>query len=424
MADLGDTNSQSPRFRYFPQKPMSLQELEIPESVVADILLRRVHRDGISSLQSLSQSLKLSFSIVSGVFQKLRSQQLFDISGLEGNNYFFSLTNAGRELAENRLRLSRYSGPAPVSLEAYSSAVKAQAGQLQINGTKLRKALFDLVLPDRFLDQLGPALVSQNSVFLYGPTGNGKTSVAIRIPRVYNDLVFIPYAVEYDGQIILIHDPSVHREIEVRAANLDPRWVLCERPCIAVGGELDLSMLELRYDDTSGTYVAPPQMKANNGVFIIDDFGRQMITPQHLLNRWIIPLDRNIDYLTLSHGRKFQTPFKIMVVFATNMQPRELGDEAFLRRIRNKVYVGAVEDGDFDGIFRRLLSERKLPFDPDIFETLRSLCRENSRREDLSACYPIDILNIVISISKYEEQPVQINREILKRAASIYFSRT
>jgi predicted ATPase with chaperone activity len=273
------------------------------------------------------------------------------------------------------------------------------------------------------LDQLGPALISQNSIFVYGPTGNGKTSLAERMLRVYQDAILIPYSVEVDGQIISLYDPVVHQKIENDDPNSDPRWITCRRPCIVVGGELIPSMVELRLDEASGIYAAPLQMKANNGIFIIDDFGRQLMSPRDLLNRWIVPLDRRVDYLTLRYGVKFQIPFELMVVFSTNLDPSDLADEAFLRRIHNKIYVEAVEPPVFDQIFERVVTARGIPSEPDSSEFLRKICLREGRVE-LRACYPADICEILVSISKYEGRPIQMTKADMERAASLYFAKT
>jgi len=284
-------------------------------------------------------------------------------------------------------------------------------------------AFSDLVVTDHLLDQLGPALISQSSIFIYGPSGNGKTSLAERMLRIYQDAVLIPYAVEVDNQIISLYDPVVHHKLELDDPDIDPRWVLCRRPCIVVGGELVPSMVELRLDDTSGIYAAPLQMKANNGIFIIDDFGRQLMSPRDLLNRWIVPLDRRVDYLTLRYGVKFQIPFELLVVFSTNLDPRDLADEAFLRRIHNKILVDAVDPQTFDQIFQRVVSAKRVPSEPDSSEYLRKLCLKNGRKE-LRACYPLDICNILVSISEYEKRPIQMTKAELERATELYFAKS
>jgi predicted ATPase with chaperone activity len=287
----------------------------------------------------------------------------------------------------------------------------------------LRAAFSDIVVPDRLLDQLGPALISQNSIFLYGPSGNGKTSIAERMLRVYQDAVLIPYAVEVDNQILSLYDPVVHTKIELDDPDIDPRWVLCKRPCIVVGGELIPSMLELRLDESSGIYAAPLQMKANNGIFIVDDFGRQLMSPRDLLNRWIVPLDRRVDYLTLRYGVKFQIPFELMVVFSTNLDPSDLADEAFLRRIQNKIEIEPVAPQVFDMIFQRVVSTRNLPADYDAAEYLRKLCLSDGRTQ-LRACYPQDIVNIIGAISQYETRQVQVSKPDIERAVQLYFARS
>jgi len=403
---------------------ITLQELDIPEAVVTELMVRRIYMDDKSDIESISRALRLSFPVVHSIFQRLREQQLIEVTGMSGNNYNFCLTSAGRELAERRLKVSQYCGPAPVSLQSYTAMVKAQIPKRALTREQLKTAMSDLVVTEEFLDQLGPALISQSSLFLYGPTGNGKTSVAVRLQRVYRDPILIPYAVEFDGKIIVLYDPAVHNKVDDGGENgkEDLRWVLCERPCIVVGGELDISMLELQLDANSGVYAAPVQMKANNGILVIDDFGRQIVAPRNLLNRWIVPLDRRVDYLALSYGVKFQIPFATMVVFATNLAPQELADEAFLRRIRNHVYVEPCKPDLFDRIFDRLVAENKLSSEPGSAERLRALCLQASGGQ-LRACYPLDILNIIASISAYEQRPIHITKADLERAASIYFTK-
>lgn len=403
--------------------PQTLEELRLPESLVLDLVLRRLLLEGFSTLQSLSKALRLSTAIVHQAFNQLRSQQVVEVKGMIGNDYRFALSQAGKELAADRFQISQYAGAAPVSLEDYHTVVRAQAAKVQLDRKTLRSALSDLVVTDELLDQLGPALISQSSIFIYGPSGNGKTSIAERMLRVYQDAVLIPYAVEVDHQIISVYDPVVHHKLEIEDPDVDPRWVLCRRPCIIVGGELVPSMVELRLDETSGIYAAPLQMKANNGIFIIDDFGRQLMSPRDLLNRWIVPLDRRVDYLTLRYGIKFQIPFELLVVFSTNLDPYDLADEAFLRRIHNKIYVGPVDPATFDRIFQRVVAAKRIPAEPGSAEYLRKLALQDGRRE-LRACYPLDIANIIVAISSYEGRPPQINRAELERAVQLYFAKS
>jgi predicted ATPase with chaperone activity len=309
-----------------------------------------------------------------------------------------------------------------VSIKEYGAAVRAQSAKVNVDREVLRNAFSDLIVSDHMLDQLGPAIISQSSIFIYGPTGNGKTSLAERMLRVYKDAVLIPYAVEVDNQIISLFDPVVHHPLDNDETDVDPRWVVCKRPCILVGGELVPSMLELRLDESSSIYAAPLQMKANNGILLIDDFGRQLMSPRDLLNRWIVPLDRRVDYLTLRYGVKFQIPFETMVVFSTNLEPSDLADEAFLRRIQNKILVEAVDAPAFDQIFDRVVKARRIDAEPDSAEYLRKLCLRQGRTE-LRACYPADICTILTSIGRYEQRGPVMSKSELERATALYFAK-
>jgi len=396
---------------FSPAIPETLEALGISENLVLDLVVRRLLLEGTSTLSSLSKKLRVSIPIVDHTFRYMRAQQLVEVKGMSGNDYHFTLSAAGRQLASERFQISQYAGACPVSLDEYHAATRQQAAKLQIDRRALRQSFADLIVTDRLLDQIGPALISQNSIFVYGPSGNGKTSIAERMLRVYQDA------------IISIYDPVVHHALEVNDPDIDPRWVLCKRPCIVVGGELIPSMLELRLDEASGIYSAPLQMKANNGIFIVDDFGRQLMSPRDLLNRWIVPLDRRVDYLTLRYGVKFQIPFELMVVFSTNLEPSDLADEAFLRRIQNKIFVESVSPAVFDQIFDRVVAARRVPSEPDSAEYLRLLCLREGRTE-LRACYPGDICNILESISRYESRPVSMSKPDMERATSLYFAKT
>jgi hypothetical protein len=392
------------KLRFSPETPKNIEQLDIPQSLVEDIIMRHLYTKSSSSLKTLCDSLKLSLPIVQDVFQRLRKQQLFEVTGMQGNDYNFTLSGIGRERASKLFDTCQYSGPVPVSIENYITAVNAQALKINFNRSFLKKAFSDLVLTDIFLDQL-------------------KTSVAVRLFRVYQDAVLIPYALEFDGQIIVLYDPAVHQNLDIKGSyDLDPRWALCRRPCIIVGGELEPKMLELQMEESSKVYAAPLQLKANNGILIIDDFGRQIISPQFLLNRWIVPLDRRVDYLTLRYGVKFQIPFEMIVLFSTNLDPNDLADPAFLRRIQNKIFVEPVNPEVFDRIFYRLVEEKNLTCETNSAEFLRELCRSLGTG-DLQACIPADILEIVTSIDRYEGRPFELSKENLRRAAMLYFTK-
>jgi predicted ATPase with chaperone activity len=407
---------------HWPLAPRALAELKIPHTLVTNLMLRHLRTRGVSTIASLNESMKLSVSVIESLFEELRKLQLIHVKGMVGNDYAFELTSLGRNQASENSEFCNYAGPAPVSLGEYYQAIRAQAAKVKVNREGLRAALSDLVVSDRLLDQLGPALISQQSLFLYGPTGNGKTSYAERLVRVYGDTVVMPYTVEVDGQIVIVYDPVVHHKTQIDTQGLDPRWVVCQRPCITVGGELAANLLDLQIDKASGTYLAPLQMKANNGMLIIDDLGRQTISPQELLNRWIVPLDRRVDYLTLSYGMKFEIPFELLVVFATNLHPADLADEAFLRRIPNKISVDTVNEQMFDQIFERVAAQHGFPSDPASAKHLRSQCLRRGG-DKLRACQPHDIFQILDWISEYEERPAQLNPSELDRAVELYFAR-
>ena len=406
-----------------PRIPDTLEHLHIPRALVNDLILRHLWLHGSATLRALHDTLKLSYPILETLFHQFRQQHLLEVKGMVGNDYAFTLTAAGRSQATARYEVCQYVGPAPVSIGEYERVVKSQAAHVHLSRESLRAAFHDLVLPDNLLDQLGPSLIGHQSLFLYGGTGNGKTSIVERILRVYKDTVLIPYSVEVDGHLITVFDPVVHRTVPCDDELLDPRWVLCERPCITVGGELSASMLELSLDESTRVFIAPSQMKANNGILLIDDFGRQMISPRELLNRWIVPLDRRVDYLTLSSGMKFQAPFELMVVFSTNLNPKDLADEAFLRRIQTKVHVDNVSAEVFDEIFQRLMDRQQAAAEPGCAEYLRERSLA-AGAPCLHACFPADILRLVKAIAEYEGRPVRMTRPNIDRAVALYFAKT
>jgi MoxR-like ATPase len=411
------------KLSYFPEKPLTAELLGIPWSLMVDLVARRLHYDGQSSLYMLQESLKMPLPVVDSVFRFFQKEKLAEIKGLSGQDFQVALTGAGRQFALERMRACHYAGPAPVPLFAYHQVVNAQAARPTVSRERLKRAMDDLVVTDDILDKLGPALVSQKSLFLFGSTGNGKTSLAERLARVYDDLIVIPHAIEVDNQVISVYDPVVHERVTIDAPMLDERWVVCRRPEVMVGGELTHEMLELRLDSTTNIYTAPVQVKANNGVLVIDDFGRQVMTPAEMLNRWIVPLDRKVDYLNLSYGLKFQVPFQVMIAFSTNLEPTKLLDRAFLRRVPNKIYVPPVSEETFWDILKREADKRRLQVDMSICEHMIMRCREKAGHW-LRACYPRDLLDIIVAIDEYEERKPCLSNDQVDRAAGIYFSET
>ena len=399
--------------------PRSEADLGIPESLVQELFLKHVFRKGSGSIFGLARSLCLTVGIVEGVFHRLKTRQMIEVRGMTGDDYNFTLTNAGKAETLERMQLSRYCGPVPVSLETYQKAVRSQIFSTRVNRAQLCQAYGDLTLEPDLLNQLGPALASCKSMFLYGPSGTGKSSLAERLLRVFDEPIGIPHALEVDGSIVTVFDPAVHAVVHDPPDDHDRRWVWCTRPCIIVGGELVANMLEAHREGDNGSYTAPLHMKANNGVFVIDDFGRQLIAPRDLLNRWIVPLDRRIDYLTLASGQKFEVPFEVFVVFSTNLNPMELADEAFLRRIPNKILVDAVSANVFDEIVTRRLESQKWTAEPGSPDHLRGLCKD--RGGDLRPCYPRDMFRIIESIASFEERDPWLNIPDINRAAELYF---
>jgi len=363
--------------------------------------------------------MKLPLELAETVFRRLNDQQYVEVKRMLGDDYIFSLSPAGRKLAAERALSSRYAGPAPVSLKAWSEAVRAQVSHVQITREKLHRAFKDIVVSDELLDALGPALISRGAIFLYGPSGTGKTTISERLTRVYEDAIVVPWAIEVDGQIVTIVDPAVHEAVAFPDLDIDPRWLVCRRPFVAVGGELVNTMLDLQKDETTGAYSAPLQMKASNGMLLIDDFGRQMMSPRDLLNRWIVPLDRRVDFLSFGSSGKFDVPFELQIVFSTNLAPNELADEAFLRRIPNKILVPAVDPDSFDTILHLIAAARGMEFEDGSEAFLREICLRHS--PDLRPCFPRDICQAIRAIATYENQLGVITHEDIERAATGYF---
>ena len=346
--------------------PESVAETGVKHNVLEELTLKVLHLSGPMSMRDMSTHTRLSLLVVNELLRRMRSEQLCEITGMSGNIPQIAITSRGRSRAAELSLGNHYAGPAPVSLESYTQQVRDQSVRgLEVHSPEIERAFSHLVLDAGILEKLGTALNSGTSIFLYGPSGTGKTTIATALAEVLAvDRVWIPYAVEVDGQILTVFDPHVHAEIDDPIAQGgDARWVLCHRPTVSVGGELTLEMLELQFSPITKFYTAPVQMKANNGVLIIDDFGRQRFRPEELLNRWVVPLDRRVDFLTLAGGKKIEIPFEPCVVFATNLNPATLADEAFMRRIQTKIKIGAVSDEQFHAIFQAVCAVGALQYE-------------------------------------------------------------
>jgi predicted ATPase with chaperone activity len=405
------------------RKPQSISELDVRQAVLEDLALRTLYLSGALSILDLSSKTRLSFGVANELFCRLRAEQLCQVTGMTGNIPQISITSQGRTRAMELLSQSHYAGAAPVSLESYVGQTRLQSVQnVEVHAADVERAFAHLVVDNETLRQFGTALNSGSSIFLYGPAGTGKTVMAETLSRVLaEDEIWIPYAVEVDGQIITVFDPAIHMRVPVsELESRDDRWVRCHRPAVMVGGELTAEMLDLQFNPISKFYVGPVQMKANNGVLIIDDFGRQRIRPEELLNRWVVPLDRKIDFLTLAGGKKLEIPFEMLVVFATNMSPAELVDPAFLRRIQTKIKIGAVSNEQFSEIFRRVAAEEKVQFDPDICDDLIEFIH-GTLNQELRSCYPRDIMNQVCWAARYEGRRPYLDHSTLVQAVTAYF---
>ncbi len=405
------------------RKPRSIAEIDVPEPILEDIGLKTLYLHGPFSILKLAKLTGLSFDLAEHIFSRLRAKLLCEVTGMLGTVPEIAISSHGRTRALELLSQNQYSGVMPVSLESYVAQVRKQSVRsMKVRAPDVKRAFAHLVFDSETLSQFGTALNSGAAVLLYGPPGVGKTSAAEALSQVFaEDEVWIPFAVEVEGQIITVYDPAIHGSAkDVENNDGDRRWVRCKRPKVTVGGELTVEMLDLQFNPTSKYYDGPPQMKANNGILIIDDFGRQRIPPEDLLNRWVVPLDRKIEFLTLVGGRKIEIPFEMLVVFASNKDPETLLDPAFLRRIQTKIKLSAASDEQFSEIFYRVADDHELKVDPDVLKELIVFIRDKFKQE-LRACYPRDLVNQVCWKAQYEGREPCLDRWSLMRAVKTYF---
>lgn len=423
---LSDELTEAPRS--IPRRPRTIDETGLSLSYISDLVLRALYVVGELTGQELSDLLALSYDgVLDQAIRYLRKEQMAEVKGagsMSERAYRYQTTHKGAERAKELGDRSQYLGPAPIPLETYSEMMAQQAiNGLLADEQGIREALAHLVLNSALIQQVGPAINSGRSIFLYGPAGNGKTSVAEAIANLFTKAIFLPHAVIIDGQIIKTFDPIHHEEIPLPAsdaATFDRRWVQSKRPVVVTGGELNMDSLDLIYNPISKYYEAPLQMKANGGLFIIDDFGRQQMPPRDLLNRWIVPLEKRVDYLTLHTGKKIEIPFDELIIFSTNLDPKDLVDEAFLRRIRYKIEIGNPTPTQYREILRRVCKSKNIPYSD---EALRYLLTEQyaKRGLDLRAVHPRDLVDQVIDMANFLRTTPTMSRELLEAASRSYF---
>jgi predicted ATPase with chaperone activity len=411
-------------------EPQSTEDLQVPQSLLFDILLRLLYNEGNVNFRRMAQVTRVP-TVLPAILEWLRGEHLVEISqastSLGHLNYVYKLTDGGEERARDAMERSAYVGPFPVPVHYYNHAMELQTASLRsVEVEQVREALKDLVLPDDFHRRIGPAVNSGASLFLYGPSGNGKTTIAQKMAALIagTDPIWLPYTLTAGGQIIQIHDRLFHINAEETQDALklqgDGRWGLFKRPSVQVGGELKMEALDLRYDPVAKIYEAPLQLKANGGMFLIDDFGRQQVSPVDLLNRWIVPLESGVDYLRLRTGQTVVVPFRELIVFSTNLDPFKLADDAFYRRIQMKVGVFSPDEERFHKIYERVCEEMSITFDLLTYQHLVKKWYVQVERA-FQAVHPRDLLRIVQALCEYEKIPVQTRPDLMDEACESYF---
>ena len=414
-----------------PPVPATLADTGLAVDQVEQLLIKTLYGGEATGL-TIADRMRLPFTMLEPLIERARNAQLVEVRGSAGSGsstYRYALTDAGRDRARQFLEMSQYVGPAPVPLAAYVAQMRAlQAARGYIDHDRLKQGFSHLIISDHVLEQLGPAVNAGKAVFLYGPPGNGKTVIAEGLGRALGGDMYMPHAIDVDGHVLTMFDPINHESLEADAepsgvisiAPRDRRWVRIRRPVVMVGGELTLDQLDLTFNPMTKFYEAPIQLKANGGVFLVDDFGRQRIRPQELLNRWIVPLESRFDYLTLHTGKKFQVPFDVLTVFATNLDPASLADEAFMRRIPYKIPIVDPTTDEFSQIFDLNCKRRNLRFHQVMVAYLQRRHYAPSGRP-LRSCHPRDLLDQVTALCRYRGIEPVITRELLDAACASYF---
>jgi hypothetical protein len=412
-----------------PPAPKTLADMRLPTVMMRDILIKTIFRKNLDLVSDLSKAVCLPIPVVQELVDMCRTQRLIEATGSmtsEGAGEMgYQLTDGGKARALDALAQSEYFGPMPVPLEVYREQVARQSVRnMQITRAQLTGAMGHLILPDALLGNLGPAVSAGRSILMYGPPGNGKSSISNGIRDSLGDHVYVPYAIEYASQVITVYDPIVHNRVVEEAQDpnslrritrYDARYVRCQRPAVITGGELTIDMLDLVYNPTAKTYQAPLQLKSTGGIFIVDDLGRQKEPPQAIVNRWIVPLEESKDILALQSGEKFEVPFDTLVIFSTNFHPNEIFDTAALRRIFFKIKIDGPDQANFLKIFAMMAKKRKMPLDEATL--IHLLKNKYPTIDNVYANYqPVFLIDQIIAICEFEGIPYQMSPELMDRA--------
>ncbi|HEV3237076.1 MAG TPA: ATPase [Gemmataceae bacterium] len=427
-----------------PTAPDTMQQAGLSIGFLSDLIMKTIYNRGVLVGLDLARMLCLPFKIIEEGLRFLKDEKCIEVNGgdLIGRvSYRFSLTELGRHRAQDAMKQCAYVGPAPVPLEDYVEQTYRQAVTgISPNPEALRASFSHLVIKDDMFNAVGPAIVSGKSIFIYGPPGNGKTAMARAIGDFMNTSggeIYLPYAFLAEDSIITVYDQAVHETCEeslndrmddneatirrlLNTGTVDPRWVKVRRPVIVTGGELTLGMLDLRYNSESNFYQAPLHVKANGGIFLVDDFGRQLCSPKELLNRWILPLEDRHDFLNVASGKKFQVPFEQLTIFSTNLDPKQLVDDAFLRRMRHKVEINAPERPVYEKIFSANCKRLGMNTCPAAVDYMYERHYNKGRTCRASDCR--DLLEIVQSICRFRKQPVELTKELMAEAAATFIT--
>ncbi|MCC9601288.1 AAA family ATPase [Stieleria sp. JC731] len=428
--DLGLLGSLLTDDTFWPAETSSIAETGLSDSYVEGLILKSILSVGTMSGRHLAEFIGLPFKVIDPILDSMRTRKLVaHVRPAPFNDYYYSLTELGQTRAQAQMEQCSYVGPAPVPLSDYVLSVEAQAAGLEpVTENQLGKALSKISYRRELLDCLGPAINSNTGLFLFGQPGNGKTTIARCLTECLGQEIWIPAAILDDGNLIKLQDDAFHRPSPVpencgnllKAQEWDRRWLRIQRPTVMVGGELSMENLEVRHDPRSNICEAPLQMKSNCGCLLIDDFGRQRIAPEELLNRWIVPLENRCDFLTLPTGKKIQIPFEQLLIFSTNLDPGDLVDEAFLRRVPYKIFVDDPDATEYRELMKAVMHQMGFPETPEASDYMLAYYQKTKRSP--RRCHPRDLLKQVESFCRYRQQPLSMRPDYLERACRSYFS--